>query len=82
MKQYEGVLQIKCWVKEDLQNSTYYEFIYIKLKKQAKWCQKTGLITLGEGKKRETRRGYKVSFWGANDPFVDFGAGYITVFTL
>ena len=33
MKQYEGVLQIKCWVKEDLQNSTYYEFIYIKLKK-------------------------------------------------
>lgn len=40
------------------------------------------MITLGGGKKRETGREYKVSFWGANDPFVDFGAGYITVFAL
>ena len=45
------------------------------------WCQKIGLMTLEGGRKRleqDTRKVSKV----ANVLLVDFGAGYITAFTL
>ena len=45
------------------------------------WCQKRGLMTLEGGRKRleqDTRKVSKV----ANVLLVDFGAGYITAFTL
>ena len=45
------------------------------------WCQKIGLMTLEEGRKRLEEDTRKVS-GVANGLFVDFGAGYITAFTL